>query len=99
MILMELKHKMLHKHIGAKIAYFRKLNGISQQELAQKINISESAISKIENGNYNKNISLKLLQIIADELNVKMTTLITLDNKEKKFWKKLNKENDKCREQ
>ena len=92
---MELKHKLLDRHIGAKIAYFRKLNGISQQELAQKISISESAISKIENGNYNKNISLNLLQTIAEALNVKMTTLIILDNKEKKFWKRLNKENNK----
>ncbi len=91
---MELKHKLLHRHIGAKIAYFRKLNGISQQELANRINISESAISKIENGNYNKKISLELLQVIADALNVRMTTLITLDNKEKKFWKNMYKENE-----
>lgn len=90
---MELKHDLLYRHIGAKIAYFRKLNGISQQEFAKKINLSESALSKIENGRYNENISLELLQNIADGLNVKMTTLITLDNKEKKFWKRLYKKN------
>jgi|P1105metagenome_2_1110788.scaffolds.fasta_scaffold10484_6 transcriptional regulator with XRE-family HTH domain len=90
---MELKHALLYKHIGAKIAYFRKLNGISQQEFAKRINLSESALSKIENGRYNENLSLELLQTIADGLNVKMTTLITLDNKEKKFWKRLYKEN------
>ena len=89
---MELKHELLYTHIGAKIAYFRKLNGISQQEFAKKVNLSESALSKIENGRYNENLSLELLQNIADGLNVKMTTLIMLDNKEKKFWKRLYKE-------
>ena len=92
---MELKHELLYKHIGAKIVYFRKLNGISQQDFAKKINLSESALSKIENGRYNENISLELLQNIADALGVKLTTLISLDNKEKKFWKKLYKDNGK----
>jgi transcriptional regulator with XRE-family HTH domain len=92
---MELKHELLYKHIGAKIVYFRKLNGISQQDFAKKINLSESALSKIENGRYNENISLELLQNIADALGVKLTTLISLDNREKKFWKKLYKDNGK----
>ena len=92
---MELKHELLYKHIGAKIVYFRKLNGISQQDFAKKINLSESALSKIENGRYNENISLELLQNIADALGVKLMTLISLDNREKKFWKKLYKDNGK----
>ena len=92
---MELKHELLYKHIGAKIVYFRKLNGISQQDFAKKINLSESALSKIENGRYNENISLELLQNIADALGVKLTTLISLDNREKKFWKKLYKDSGK----
>ena len=92
---MELKHELLYKHIGAKIVYFRKLNGISQQDFAKKINLSESALSKIEHGRYNANISLELLPNIADALGVKLTTLILLDNREKKFWKKLYKDNGK----
>ena len=89
---MELKQELLYKHIGAKIAYFRKLNGISQKDFAKKLKLSESALSKIESGHYNENISLALLQNIAEGLNVRITTLITLDDQEKNFWAKLYNE-------
>ena len=91
---MELKHELLYRHIGAKISYFRKLNGISQKDFAKMLKLSESTLSKIESGRYNENISLELLQNIADGLNVKMTALITLDDQEKDFWKKLYHESE-----
>jgi transcriptional regulator with XRE-family HTH domain len=36
--------------IGSNILHWRKYNGISQQELSQKANITQASISDIENG-------------------------------------------------
>ena len=47
-VCMKEKYTQYYKEIGLKIAYYRKLNGISQIELAEKINISRTHMSRIE---------------------------------------------------
>ncbi len=41
-------HKTKYKLLGLNIAYYRKAAGISQSQLAEKINISRTHMSRIE---------------------------------------------------
>ncbi|SHE91375.1 helix-turn-helix domain-containing protein [Schwartzia succinivorans] len=78
--------KMVLRQIGAKIAYFRTLVGISQRELAAKINTTQSTISKVESGNYNDNLSIVMLTEIADALEVDLSLLLEFTGYEKAMW-------------
>lgn len=51
--------------IGMKIAGFRKMRNMTQEELAYKLNINKSYLSQIENGSANKNVSMPMLIRIA----------------------------------
>ena len=70
------------KQIGLKIVYYRHLRNISQQDLARKINISISTLSKIERGKYNNNLSMSMLLTIADGLKIDPVLLMTFDKME-----------------
>lgn len=80
--------KIVLRQIGAKIAYFRTLVGISQKELAAKINATQSTISKIERGKYNDNLSIVMLAEIADALEVDLSLLLEFTGYEKAMWDK-----------
>ena len=41
-------HKKKYKMLGLNIAYYRKLNGYTQEALAEKLNLDRTTISKIE---------------------------------------------------
>ncbi len=56
--------------IGSNILHWRKYNGISQQELSQKANITQASISDIENGEWNPTIDT--ISKIAQALEIKM---------------------------
>ena len=56
--------------IGLKIAYFRKLNGLTQEQLAEKIGINHKYLSNIETPSVVQPISLKTLFTIADCLGI-----------------------------
>ena len=87
------RKEFLFKLIGAKIAYYRTLRDMSQKELAKRANLSVSALSKIERGRYNDNVSVSLLFDIADGLQIDITMLVTFNDMEKSmWWKPLNKE-------
>ena len=60
----------VYKVIGAKVAYYRKLNCYSQYDLAEKLSVSRSVIAKIESGKYNDNIQLNMLFSLAKALHV-----------------------------
>ena len=59
-----------YKQLGLTIAYYRKLKGITQQALAEKVNLSQTHISNLEAPNMPKSISLEKLFDIADVLDV-----------------------------
>ena len=42
------KRKQEYKMIGLNIAYYRKLNGMTQMRLAEEVNISRTHMSNIE---------------------------------------------------
>ena len=83
---MDVRKAIIFKQIGAKIAYYRILSGLHQVDLANKIGVSKSVLSRIERGKYNDNISVYLLLDIADGLQIDMAMLVTFNEQEKKMW-------------
>ncbi len=73
----------MYKQIGNKVAYYRKLRNLTQDELADRVNISVSSISKLERGKYNNNIPLSMLIMIAEGLRIDVSMLVTFDEREK----------------
>ena len=61
--------------IGLKIASFRKLKGLTQEQLAEKTGDGRSTISNIENSDKFYSMSLGTLFRIADALDVPMRKL------------------------
>ncbi|SMD15340.1 helix-turn-helix domain-containing protein [Sporomusa malonica] len=59
-----------YRQIAKKIVHYRIKKGLSQDELADKIGISKSYLSKIEAPNSTKAFSLDVLFAIADGLEV-----------------------------
>ena len=74
---MPMKHEKEYKMIGLNIAYYRKLAGLSQLQLAEKVGISRTHMSNIEAPNMPTSISLETLMDIADALNTPASTLLT----------------------
>lgn len=61
--------------LGLTIAYYRKLRGLTQAELAEATNLSRTHISHIEAPNGKTSISLNKLFDIADVLEVPVKDL------------------------
>lgn len=80
--------KIILRQIGAKIAYYRTLVGLSQTELADKMHTTQSTISKVESGNYNDNLSVVMLKDIADALEMDVSLLLEFNGFEKAMWEK-----------
>lgn len=68
-----------YKIIGLNIAYYRKLKGLTQLQLAEATNISRTHISNIEAPNVQTSISLETLLDIADALEVPVSNLLYFD--------------------
>ena len=62
------------------------MRGLHQVDLANKIGVSKSVLSRIERGKYNNNISVSLLLDIADGLQIDMAMLVTFNEQEKQMW-------------
>lgn len=56
--------------LGLNIAYYRKLNGMTQLQLAEAINISRTHMSNIEAPNVPTSVSLDTLFDISEALNI-----------------------------
>ena len=56
--------------LGLKIAYYRKLRGLTQEALAEQIGVSAAFIGHVEAPNINKALSLDTLFDIAAVLDV-----------------------------
>lgn len=68
---------MRYKMIGLKIAYYRKMRGYTQGQLAGKIGISTTYLSQIERGNNGKSYSLETLLSIAVGLDIDVNLLLS----------------------
>lgn len=67
------KPNILEK-FGEKLKEYRKLKGLSQEQLAEKANLHRTYIGMIERAE--KNITLLNIEKIANALDVKITDLI-----------------------
>jgi transcriptional regulator with XRE-family HTH domain len=70
------KHEQEYKMIGLNVAYYRKLKGISQMQLAELIGLSRTHISNIEAPNMPTAVSLDTLLDIADTLDIPAKKLL-----------------------
>ena len=68
---------MRYKMIGLKIAYYRKMRGYTQGQLAGKIGISTTYLGQIERGNNAKSYSLETLLSIAVGLDIDVNLLLS----------------------
>ncbi|MBE5952122.1 MAG: helix-turn-helix transcriptional regulator [Lachnospiraceae bacterium] len=74
------RRKQEYKMIGLNIAYYRKLKGLTQLELAEAVNISRTHMSNIEAPNMHTSISLETLLDIAVALDIPAASLLTFKN-------------------
>ena len=68
-----------YRQIGLKIAYYRKLRGLTQEQLAEKLELSPAFIGHVEAPNINKAISLDTQFGIAEVLDVPAYKFLLFD--------------------
>lgn len=62
------------ERVGRNIQHFRKNAGMTQAQLAEKINVSPAFVSRMERGE--KGVSLKVLDALAEEFQVSYDALV-----------------------
>lgn len=77
--MLESQYKMNLIKIGLKIAYYRKLCGMTQEELAERCGLSAGYISQLEGPNSFFCPSIKTLFIMAEVLNIPMFKLVDIE--------------------
>jgi len=65
--------------IGLKIAYYRKKNGMTQEQLAELIGISPGYLSQVETPSFVQPVSLKTLFAAADIFHIPPYKLLDFD--------------------
>ena len=68
------RKKAFEMSVGKNVKRYREENGLNQTELAEKVNISQAMIARIENGT--KLPSVAILKNIADVLHCSMDELV-----------------------
>lgn len=68
--------------LAKNIKKYRKRLGLSQEELANRMSISRSYLSKIEAPNCEKSFSVETLFLLADTLHIPVYKLLEFENKE-----------------
>ena len=68
---------MRYKMIALKIAYYRKMRGYTQGELAGKVFLSSTYLGHIDRGNNGKSYSLETLLSIAVGLDIDVNLLLS----------------------
>lgn len=58
----------------------RKEKGLTQKQLAQKLDISESYYNQIENGERQKRMDITIIDRLSSALDVSVATLINYEN-------------------
>ncbi len=73
----EFKNRDRFIHLGIAISALRKMRGLSQEQLAEKANVSRSHISSIEAPGIARPFSLEVFFNIADALEIDPADLIS----------------------
>lgn len=69
-IVMRDEFRAYYKMVGLKVAYYRKVKGLTQEQLAERMGVGTSFIGQIEAVNIDKSISLETLFRISKALEV-----------------------------
>lgn len=77
---MKEKYAKKYLQLGLKVAYYRKLRGFTQEQLAEKLDLSPAYIGHIEAPNISKAISLDTLFDIAAALDIPAYKFLTFDD-------------------
>ena len=77
---MKNEHEQKYRQIGLKISYYRKLRGLTQEQLAEKIDKEPAFIGHVEAPNVSKAVSLDTLFDIADVLEVPAHKFLLFDD-------------------
>ncbi|MDR0905586.1 MAG: helix-turn-helix domain-containing protein [Oscillospiraceae bacterium] len=75
----ENKNDLRYIKIGLKIAYYRKMNKLTQEQLAEKIGISPGYLSQVETSSFVQPISLKTLFALADTFQISPHKFLEFD--------------------
>lgn len=67
------KYYEKYRNLGLSVSYFRKLNGLTQQNVADRMNVSYETISRIENAN--TGISLDMLFELSKAIDTPLSEL------------------------
>ena len=70
-----------YRQLGLKIAYYRKLKGLTQEQLAERIDKSAAFIGHVEAPNINKAVSLDTLFDIGRALEIPVYKFLTFEDK------------------
>lgn len=76
---MKAAHIDKYRQLGLKISYYRKLRGLTQEQLAETIGLTPAFIGHVEAPNIDKAISLDTLFDIADALDVPVYRFLTFE--------------------
>ena len=68
-----------YRELGLKIAYYRKLRGLTQEQLAETIGMSAVFISHVEAPNIDRTVSLGTLFSIAEALDIPVYKFFLFD--------------------
>ena len=77
---MKLTYESEYRQLGLKVAYYRKFRGLTQEQLAEKIDKSAAFIGHVEAPNINKAISLDTLFDIAKALDIPAHKFLAFDD-------------------
>lgn len=69
-----------YRQLGLRIAYYRKLRGLTQEQLAEKIDRTPAFIGHVEAPNIKKAVSLDTLFQIATVLDVPVYKFLQFDD-------------------
>ncbi len=67
---MKAEYSEIYRRMGLKINYYRKLRGMTQEELAEKIDKNTSYLASVEAPNIDRALSLDALLDIAKVLDI-----------------------------
>jgi len=81
-VVLKTEHSDKYMKLGLRIAYFRKMKGFTQEQLAEKLGKSAGYIGAVEATNVERAISLDMLFDIADLLGVPAYKFLQFDDEE-----------------
>ena len=77
---MNAKYELKYRQLGLKIAYYRKLRGLTQEQLAEQIDRTPAFIGHVEAPNISKAVSLDTLFDIARVLDIPVYKFFIFDD-------------------